>query len=358
MLSRENSFTPLRILLAILVAVDHSAITSGHYFDLSVGIIPLGSLAVFGFFAISGFLITPGIVRGGLTKYLLRRFVRIMPAFWCLSIITVLIFAKIWQSLSSGTKNLSVPNIVSYLVNNIFFFPSSPDSPNAGWNQLQGLPIGVPRSGVVNGSIWSLPLEFICYVALGVVIVVLKKYFLGHIQEFFVFIVIIFWLISVYSSLRVVSFWEPDPTSLTTVLGKWPYIFSFLIGSALSFRCNDFLKFNYKYLILPLLFVAFISSFNTKTWALFGSAAFAVAIIFIGSSNIFGNFSKITDISYGIYLYHFPVQQTLVYFLDQHQDRILYIIISLLITGMLAYLSAKLVEEPSLRYVKRMQSKK
>lgn len=270
----------------------------------------------------------------------------------------MLIFGKIWQSLSSDTRNLSLSNIVFYLSHNIIFLPASPESPRAGWNQLQGLPIGVPRSGVVNGSIWSLPLEFICYIALGILIVTLKRYFSGRIEQYFLFILVVFWLTSVCLSFIVSRFWEPNPTSVTTILGKWPYILSFLIGSALSFRANNLLKFKYKFSILPLILIAFVSSFNTTTWALFGSVAFAVATICLGSSKIFEHFSTKVDISYGIYLYHFPVLQTLVHFLDGPQDRFLLISITLLISGVLAYLSAKLIEEPALKWVRRIQTNK
>jgi peptidoglycan/LPS O-acetylase OafA/YrhL len=348
----------LRLILAILVLIGHSSVLSGHYFNFSFGIIPLTSLAVFGFFAVSGFLITPGIIRGGFVTYLLRRCVRIFPAFWTSSIVTVLIFGKIWQSLSSDTKNLSLPNIVSYLIHNIIFLPASPESPRASWNQLQGLPIGVPRSGVVNGSIWSLPLEFICYVALGILIVALKRYFSKRVEQYFVFILVAFWLTSVCLSFIVSRFWEPNPTLVTTILGKWPYILSFLIGSALSFHANYLLKFKYKFLIVPLMLVAFASSFNATTWALFGSGAFSVATICFGTSKIFENFSTKTDISYGIYLYHFPVVQTLVYFLDRRQDRFLLISMTLILSGVFAYMSAKIIEEPVLRWVRRIQANK
>ena len=104
--------------------------------------------------------------------------------------------------------------------------------------------------------------------------------------------------------------------------------------------------------------VAFASSFNATTWALFGSGAFSVATICFGTSKIFENFSTKTDISYGIYLYHFPVVQTLVYFLDRRQDRFLLISMTLILSGVFAYMSAKIIEEPVLRWVRRIQANK
>jgi peptidoglycan/LPS O-acetylase OafA/YrhL len=53
------------------------------------------------------------------------------------------------------------------------------------------------------------------------------------------------------------------------------------------------------------------------------------------------------DLSYGIYIYGFPVQQTLVYYFGM--DHISLIFTSLIISAMLAYLSWHLIEAPALK---------
>ena len=350
-LSRENSFTSIRLILSILVLITHAATTSGHYYSFSIGIIGLGSLATYGFFAISGFLITPGILKWGFTKYLLRRISRIFPAFWGVSIVTVFLFARIWEIWGIGEISLSFSDTVFFLLNNILFLPGPPNSASSGWNLLQGLPTGVPLEGVVNGSIWSLPLEFMCYIAIGVLIYTLKKVATKYFYQIFISLILILWFISIYSSIRISEFWVDNPTPFTYIFGKWPYLLAFFIGSALSFQSSNFLKFKYK-IFLFLIIVAFFSSFHTLTWALIGSAAFTAAIISLGSSKILNKISTKTDISYGIYLYHFPVQQTLVLFIHESRDRFLFILISLIVTGFFAYLSAKILEEPALKWVR------
>jgi peptidoglycan/LPS O-acetylase OafA/YrhL len=357
-LSKGNSFNALRLLLSILVVIQHSAFTSGHYFTFSSGIISLGTLAVIGFFAISGFLVAPGIMHGGFVRYLFRRSARILPAFWCLNIMTVLFFVKIWQGWSRNTRNISISDTCSYLFHNIIFFPASPESPSAGWNLLKGLPVDVPRSGVVNESIWTLPLEFVCYIALGIFVVTLTRFFLIRFEQLFLLVLFIFWLVSIYFSTVMPNFWEPNPTLFTTVFGKWPYFISFFIGSALSLRSHSFSSSRFTWFIPLLLVIAFLSSYKTLMWALFGSTAFAMAIIFLGSSNILSKLPKKIDISYGIYLYHWPVQQTLVHFYSEQRDRLLFILISLLVSATLAYISAILIEQPALKYARKLQFKK
>jgi len=355
---KDNSFHALRLLLAILVVIHHSALTSGHYFRFSTGIISLGTLAVFGFFAISGFLVTPGIMCGGLARYFLRRSVRILPAFWCLNVVTVISFAKIWQGWSGNTINISISDALSYLFHNVVFFPASPESPSAGWNLLKGLPVDVPRSGAVNVSIWTLPLEFACYIALGIFVITLNRFFSSRFEQFFLSVLFIFWLVSIYLSTIMPNFWESNPTLFTSVFGKWPYLISFLIGSALSLRSDSFNSSRFKLLIPPLLFVAFLSSFQSLTWALFGSITFAIAVIILGSSNILSKLAIKNDISYGVYLYHWPVQQTLVHFYSEKRDRLLFILISLLVSATLAYISAILIEQPALKIARKWKSKK
>lgn len=357
-LNKGNSFNALRLILAILVVIQHSAFTSGHYFSLSSGIISLGTLAVLGFFAISGFLVTPGIMHGGFARYLFRRSARILPAFWCLNIMTVLFFAKIWQGWSGNTRNISISDTCSYLFHNIIFLPSSPRSPSAGWNLLKGLPVDVPRSGTVNESIWTLPLEFVCYIALGIFVITLTRFFAIRFEQIFLSALFIFWLVCIYLSTIMQNFWEPNATLFTSVFGKWPYLISFFIGSALSLRSHSFGNSRFTLFIPLLLCVALFSSFKSLTWALFGSMAFAMAIIFLGSSNILSKFAKKVDISYGIYLYHWPVQQTLVHFYSEKRDRLLFILISLLVSATLAYISAILIEQPALKYARKLQSKK
>jgi peptidoglycan/LPS O-acetylase OafA/YrhL len=353
---RHNSFTPLRLLFSFLVVIQHASITSAYYFNFSIGIFDCGSLAVFGFFAISGFLITPGILRGGFKKYLLRRSARIFPAFWCLNLVTALIFANIWQMWTREKNYVSISNTASFLIHNVIFLPASAHSPRAGWNLLQGLPLDVPRSGIVNSSIWTLPLEFTFYIALGILILLLNKFLSRKVKQTYTLLVLVLWLMSVYISTEVINFWNSNPTPPITFVSKWPYMLSFFVGSLMSYSSPKLMKLKHNLLIVPLLGIAYLSAFQTITWALFGSMAYAAATILFGSSNILVKFSSKTDISYGVYLYHYPVLQTLLHFLDRRNDRPLLIILTIFISAFLGYFSAKLVEEPALRWVKRKQS--
>jgi peptidoglycan/LPS O-acetylase OafA/YrhL len=337
--------------LAILVVVSHSAVSSGHSFSFSFGIIGYRDLAVFGFFAISGFLITPGLIRDGISKYLIRRSVRIFPGYWVASVFTLLVFGTIWGRWAH--RQIGFFGSLNYLFHNVVFIPSSPRSPSAGWNLLQGLPEDIPSAHSVNASIWSLPLEYSCYVALAALSIISLKLLRKSFEVTLFTLLVILWVTSVVLATRIPNFWDAHPSTFITFGGKWPYCLGFLFGAACALKVG-YLKREMVWLLIPGLFaISYFAAQSTLGWAIIGSLTFTLAMILIGNSNLLSlNFIR-TDISYGIYLYHWPVQQTLIHFLPLKSDLLLFIALSILISGALAYLSARLIEEPSMQWGKK-----
>ena len=75
-------------------------------------------------------------------------------------------------------------------------------------------------------------------------------------------------------------------------------------------------------------------------------------ILFIGLLPLpyFKNFGKYGDPSYGIYIYGFPVQQTLMYYFNYNSLKLM--LYSLIISVLLGYLSWNIVEKKALSYKK------
>src|SRR5579875_2465757 len=83
----QNRITALRLLLALLVLVSHSYLLGGFDPDpvyvLSGGRLALGTLAVVGFFFVSGVLITRSFLHSAsVWRYLWHRALRILPGYW------------------------------------------------------------------------------------------------------------------------------------------------------------------------------------------------------------------------------------------------------------------------------------
>lgn len=157
---RHNHVTLMRLGLATLVAVVH-ALAVGYGWQPVIGVTQVGDLAVDAFFVLSGFLITASYLRlRSPARYLWHRFLRIMPGFWVCLILTAGVVAPLLAVLD-GRSPWSV-----------FTAPtdSAPDYviANAALLMRQfgidGLPAGVPEPGVLDGALWTLFYEALCYV--------------------------------------------------------------------------------------------------------------------------------------------------------------------------------------------------
>lgn len=84
---------------------------------------------------------------------------------------------------------------------------------------------------------------------------------------------------------------------------------------------------------------------------LYASVSMLPLIVLCASLSPVKGLSTITkyigDLSYGLYIYGFPVQQTLVYFFRPDANTL--IISSILVTAVFAYMSWHLIEKPALK---------
>jgi peptidoglycan/LPS O-acetylase OafA/YrhL len=163
----------LRLVLATAVALAHS-IQLSRGWQPTIGATQVGALAVDGFFVVSGFLVTMSLVRlGSVRRYAWHRFLRIAPGFYaCLLVTTFVILPAIslLRGGSAGQVYDGPGSALDYLVN------------NAGLQIRQftvdSLPGPVVEDDVVNGALWTLFYEALCYVlvaVLGVVAVIRRR---------------------------------------------------------------------------------------------------------------------------------------------------------------------------------------
>jgi len=156
--SRHNGFTALRLLCAFLVLSTHSYVVVGHGKDEPLlhftRTVPFSSLGVDSFFAISGFLVCGSLLRDSNPMNFLRsRILRIFPALIVVVALTVFVIGPL---LSVDAGYWHQPQSWSYLWVATLY----------GYREyIPGLFAHNPLK-VVNGSLWTLPLEFTCYLLL------------------------------------------------------------------------------------------------------------------------------------------------------------------------------------------------
>ncbi|MCW2544814.1 MAG: acetyltransferase, partial [Frankiales bacterium] len=284
----------------------------------------LALYGVYTFFIISGFLITSSFLhRSSTGNFLARRCLRIFPGLVLCLVLSVLVLGPLMTSLRTSDY-LGSDGTAAYAARTVALVDTSD----------QGLP-GVLFSSndygtILNGSQWTLGPEFICY--LGVIA-------LG-----------LLFLLRPIGALALLGLgvWTHLHPS-TGFLGNLEYLLPFFAaGSALYFLLPRLGNRRLAGLVSLVGLVAVTAWWEPAVaFALFGS----VLVLLVGTSTTrtFSGATRFGDLSYGIYLYGWPVEQTVRHVLGDHADWWSVFLVSLLIAAALAFVSWHLVEARAMR---------
>ncbi|EFQ81785.1 acyltransferase [Aeromicrobium marinum DSM 15272] len=164
---RTNSLNLFRLVLAAMVLFAHAFYLDGRGIGPHIQGENLGGLAVGGFFVLSGFLITTSRFRNAVGDYIVLRVARIFPAFIVCLVLTATVlapFAMWWEFRSLDGYLTTGPTPASYVWSNAGLLINQYEIGRS----LESVPY--PR--VWNGSLWTLYYEFACYLLVGVIAVV------------------------------------------------------------------------------------------------------------------------------------------------------------------------------------------
>jgi peptidoglycan/LPS O-acetylase OafA/YrhL len=161
---KANNFDVLRLAAAIAVILSHSYAVVGLR-EPTPWINPLGlawgDLAVLVFFSISGYLITMSWDKDpSIRRYLAKRGLRILPG---------LIAAATFTSIVIGAFATSLPLFRYFTSANTYLYPVTTGLIFAPSAHPHGLFTGNPR-GDINASLWTIPVEVLCYLLLIVLV--------------------------------------------------------------------------------------------------------------------------------------------------------------------------------------------
>ena len=156
--ARNNNFDALRVFAALLVIYGHGCYLVGGA-DPGLWGLPIARLGLDVFFSISGFLITSSWDRDPNPRsYFAKRVLRIFPGLIACVLATVFVMGSAASSLSVRVY-LSDPSTYAYL-NNIALYSVQ---------HLPGVFEPVRHDSTVNGSLWSLFPEWLCYMAVPLI---------------------------------------------------------------------------------------------------------------------------------------------------------------------------------------------
>lgn len=296
--SRDNSLNLIRLVLAAAVLVSHSMILAGVGDGLVWKGENLGGWAVIGFFGISGFLISGSRIRTSGGVYLINRVARIFPAYILSLLLVAFVFAPIAFHIEKGSLSgfLTTANTPgNYVFGNLLL--------KVGDYSVASTLSSVPYPSAWNGSLWSLYYEFWCYIIVGVFLS--WKYTKEHLWP-----IVTLYAVSVIVQANIGRFAPLVGNNVDFIL--LAKMLPFFMGGAIVYFLRERIRFRLVFAaaggVVSFGMITLFPGFGIQLAAPFMSYVVLCVGAFLPAPRI----SKIHDISYGVYVFAFPITQLMI----------------------------------------------
>ena len=348
-----DSFAFLRLVLAVLVVFGHCFPLGG--FDdeivasLTGGQVSPDNLAVKSFFVLSGFLLAHSLRnRQSLPRFTVRRIFRIMPAFWVCLLVTSFVMVPVlvkllapwpvsyWETLTMGDRNA-----LTFVADNAFLHIQQWKIPPLFAENKVPL--------IINGSLWTLPCEALCYVVLG--LSALRG--LANRRSAAVIGFALLYLPCVIATFLPIPR-LPGRSALPTILNwsihptGYGLLLAFVAGVAAHSLTGGKPFWNRTHFSAAVL--ALLLSFLVGGFALLWPFLLPYLLLSLAYRLPFQSFGKVGDFSYGAYLYAFPIQQCLCVFNVNQAGFLTYFAAAAFLSVACGALSWHLVERPAINF--------
>lgn len=289
---KSTNVNLVRFFAAIGVLAAHAHVLSDGSQDWLYRLtgVTWGALAVGFFFFVSGLYVSKSLVRcqkGG--RYFAARIQRLIPLLAVVVLITVFILGPCMSVLETGEyfRNVSTWKYIA----NICLIP------------VKTLP-GVFQDGnlqaAVNGSLWTLPVEFACYVALF--IAYKCRLLQGNKKAVWGFGI---------AAVSVVSYWIGSRMSSSIILSAAQAVILFFMG-VFCYVLKDTLILDIRMGMLAVLGWIVFGRLGIPFWGNILFLPVIITVFLIGTRQILPRASRLGNLSYAVYLTAFPVQQTVI----------------------------------------------
>lgn len=300
----------------------------------------LGTEAVHAFFVLSGLLITHSYISTQSPgRFLWHRFLRIAPALWgCLALTAFVLAPMMLEAVDrSGSVFTLEPSAIEYVWRNLL----RPRTQIA----IGDLPVGVPKGGDWNGSLWTLSYEIFCYglvCGLGVIGLLTRWRRVG--------------LAILLAAIAAYSLWKMLPPTIIPAIvarlydtpGKQAAVF-FYVGAALALLPQLRHRLTASAFVGPLALALYVAGVHLRMdwiapWLL------AAVVVWLAGLPVAHHFERKVggDYSYGLYIYAYPVQQMLAFYEAPRLGLMTYALLGACITLLIAISSWHLIERPAL----------
>lgn len=322
--SRDNALNFVRLVLAVGVIWQHTFETSGIKFNEMLAGLP-GEWGVNGFFAISGYLIVTSRLRMRFGAYMWRRALRIFPAFLVALALTAAVFAPLSTVLTGRAYDLI--SAVGYFFRNVGLHI---------FQQSIGNTLAGAGHETWNSSLWTLEYEFICYLIVGGVfsLALTRKHLLWTSLT----------LLAVSVAGLVIAYQDYEANEWGSL--AFFRLASFFAAGVVFAALKD--KVLVGWALLPIPVIALAGLYFVDLAGLLGQLPFAYLMLCLGAVLPIRLCAE-NDISYGVYVYGYPVQQLLALSIGTSLGILGFFAASVVLAFALALLSWHLIEKQALK---------
>ncbi|WP_429949013.1 acyltransferase family protein [Comamonas sediminis] len=324
-LHQANNFDALRLAAALAVLFSHQYPVTGTTPPEWMNVAMVGGVAVMAFFVISGYLVTLSwFSQPRLWVFCAKRALRIWPALAAVVLLAIFVLG---------------PSLTTLALRDYFHHPMTWDYLHNMLLQIRWSLPGVFENNAlphtVNGSLWTIPMEVSCYAVLA------AAGTLGLLRWRWVWACcclgyLLWFLTQMTMDLRgVMTHWWEFPAyfvfgSLIATVSDWFLRYRLACCAAACVAGGLLWACGFSYSALLLFLPAVLVGVGTLSWPVLRQA---------------GGWG---DVSYGVYLYAFPVQQTVRYLWPEWGFACSLALVTTL-TLLAGWLSWLLVEAPTLR---------
>lgn len=299
--------------------------------QLTPGGVDLGYLGVAIFFFLSGLLVSNSLLtKQKVVPWAWARIMRIMPAFLVTIVAGVFIIGPAFTTLPVGDYFRS-GQTWRFFFRNLFL-------------NIEYMLPGVWEDrvyGGFNGSAWSIPFEVGCYIFLVFSFVLCRRLKVSH----WVFVAIA--LCAVFVPKEVL----PSALGIGYTIIERGDIFCFVVGTLMGIY-KEKIRIDKTVVTVLLLVCVLFWRCSNIIYYLF-PAATAIILLYATSLRPLVGLQLKHDISYGVYLWHWPILEILYTWLNGVNYWLFFGTSAVVVTAV-AYASARLVEEPCIKLGRKL----
>lgn len=300
----------LRFIAALMVIISHTPVLMGIGVDwcyqFTRGESSFGGLSVAIFFFLSGLYVNNSLAHTKkLSEFLKKRCKRIFPQIWIATIVMLLVWGPIIALVNGYSIFDYFGNSQTYIyLANLCLIPV---------HNLPGVFVNNPIT-TVNGALWTMPVEFVCYLILMAIAWIAsfcKKQ--KKVEKLFHWLGFVVILVIMLGAKLLLA----DAETIISIIRP---VGIFFVGTLVS-DYQNIIPIKTSYGLVALLLLVITAPLGLFSFALLLLLPYVICVLIIGTKQMQWD-CKLFGMSYEMYIVGYPIQQTLIAISGNHLSQI------------------------------------